>query len=69
MQHQDNVDNLLIDDLCDQMRAKAKCHDGTPQLNISDVEHMMKWDKSLPKPATDPKEKYNWGAVFSGQHH
>jgi AP-1-like factor len=28
MQHQDNVDNLVIDDLCDQMRAKAKCHDG-----------------------------------------
>lgn len=24
---QDNVDNLLIDDLCDQMRAKAKCTD------------------------------------------
>jgi AP-1-like factor len=28
MQHQDNVDNVVIDDLCDQMRAKAKCHDG-----------------------------------------
>lgn len=27
MQHQDNVDNLLIDDLCDQMKAKAKCTD------------------------------------------
>jgi AP-1-like factor len=65
MQHQDNVDNLLIDDLCDQMRAKAKCHDGAPQLNISDVEHMMKWEKGLPqKPVVDSVGK-NWGAVFN----
>jgi AP-1-like factor len=65
MQHQDNVDNLLIDDLCDQMRAKAKCHDGQPQLNISDVEHMM----NLPKSVAESGEKFKWGAVFSGQHH
>jgi len=65
MQHQDNVDNLLIDDLCDQMRAKAKCHDGAPQLNISDVEHMMKWEKGIhQKPVVNPVSK-NWGAVFN----
>jgi len=72
MQHQDNVDNLLIDDLCDQMRAKAKCHDGAPQLNISDVEHMMKWEKGLPqkpqKPVVNPDSK-NWGAVFNYKNH
>lgn len=68
MQHQDNVDNLLIDDLCDQMRAKAKCHDGAPQLHISDVEHMMKWEKGLPpKPVVEPVGK-NWGAVFNYKH-
>ena len=69
MQHQDNVDNLLIDDLCDQMRAKAKCHDGAPQLNISDVEHMMKYEKGLPqKPVVQSEVGKNWGAVFNYKH-
>lgn len=32
MQHQSDVDHLMIDDLCDQMKAKATCKDGESLL-------------------------------------
>jgi AP-1-like factor len=69
MQHQDNVDNLLIDDLCDQMRAKATCSEGRPQLHINDVEEMMHRRKKnsadigiVPVPV---KDNAHWGTVFN----
>ncbi|OCF36669.1 hypothetical protein I316_01264 [Kwoniella heveanensis BCC8398] len=35
------VDHLVIDDLCDQMRAKATCKDGKLQLSVKDAEKMF----------------------------
>ncbi|RSH87422.1 hypothetical protein EHS25_003332 [Saitozyma podzolica] len=43
MQHETNVDHLLIDDLCDQMRAKATCKDGQHFLNVDDAERMFRY--------------------------
>ncbi|WVQ82376.1 hypothetical protein IAT38_004504 [Cryptococcus sp. DSM 104549] len=40
MQHQ-AADHLMIDDLCDQMRAKATCVDGRMQLTEQDAEQMF----------------------------
>ncbi|OWZ73634.1 hypothetical protein AYX14_00975 [Cryptococcus neoformans] len=37
MQHENSTEHLLIDDLCDQMRAKATCKDGKMQLDITDA--------------------------------
>lgn len=66
MQHQDNVDNLLIDDLCDQMKAKAKCTDNGTQLTMDDLNHMMKYDGGAQqqKRVDELKDKWGWGQVF-----
>ncbi|KIR40653.1 hypothetical protein I307_02084 [Cryptococcus deuterogattii 99/473] len=37
MQYENQTEHLLIDDLCEQMRAKATCKDGKMQLDITDA--------------------------------
>ncbi|WWC61846.1 uncharacterized protein I303_104431 [Kwoniella dejecticola CBS 10117] len=46
MQHNHVVDHLMIDDLCDQMRSKATCNEGTGRLElpVKDAEMMFKLD-------------------------
>ncbi|WVF71546.1 hypothetical protein IAT40_006354 [Kwoniella sp. CBS 6097] len=41
MNTKNSVDHLVIDDLCDQMRAKATCKDGQLQLSVKDAEKMF----------------------------
>ncbi|WVQ99326.1 hypothetical protein IAU59_006458 [Kwoniella sp. CBS 9459] len=41
MSTKNSVDHLVIDDLCDQMRAKATCKDGQLQLSVKDAETMF----------------------------
>ncbi|WWC89350.1 uncharacterized protein L201_004272 [Kwoniella dendrophila CBS 6074] len=44
MKHDHVVDHLMIDDLCDQMRAKATCNDGRLELNVKDAEMMFRME-------------------------
>ncbi|WWC70232.1 uncharacterized protein I206_104182 [Kwoniella pini CBS 10737] len=46
MQHSHVVDHLMIDDLCDQMRSKATCNEGTGRLELAvkDAEQMFRMD-------------------------
>lgn len=57
MHHSNQVDNLLIDDLCDQMKQKATCQDGSYRLSVHDAERMFRFKKAEEPNAACPMNK------------
>lgn len=48
MQHDSDLEHLLIDDLCDMMRSKATCKDGKKTIKASEAEHLFRYKSTDP---------------------